>query len=428
MRNVSERDTTTNIMEITITPAEFAEQLLMALNHLHDPAYQPTETLLTVVGQSAGESFRAEILQAIESLTPSAVSPANSPSRRVHDLLVLRYVQGLTQEVTAERLGITSRHLRRQQQQAVRVLAQHMLNRLHARLHAPASPASAPTSTRPMELPDHTAPSTLEARRSQIRSEIEILLDKSAGSATVLADIMQKVAVVGSSLTRERDVTLRIAPTPPTVIVSIHPSVLHQIVLMAIEAVSQHMASGEIAVTVEDTEPVILRVAGTPGSAGAAWVEDSLLSEVVGITGGQLATQADATRIAVEIRLPSANKINVLVVDDNADLVHFYRRYTVGTRYHIHHVSGGQDVFEASARLKPDVIVLDIMLPDIDGWELLMWLREQPLTRSTPIVVCSVVGGNDLAASLGAKAYIPKPVGRFEFIQALDRALAPATT
>ena len=105
-------------MEENEASSDLADQLLVALNHLHDPAYQPSGTLLSIITGARGsaDTFRAAIVQAIESLKPSIDLPAHSPSRRVYDLLFLRYVEGQTQKATAERLGITSRHLRRQQQ------------------------------------------------------------------------------------------------------------------------------------------------------------------------------------------------------------------------------------------------------------------------------------------------------------------------
>jgi CheY-like chemotaxis protein len=74
----------------------------------------------------------------------------------------------------------------------------------------------------------------------------------------------------------------------------------------------------------------------------------------------------------------------------------------------------------------PDVIVLDVMLPDVDGWKLLMELHEDPVTRPIPIVVCSVIREEELAYSLGAAAYLSKPVDPRAFIQVLEQASARA--
>jgi CheY-like chemotaxis protein len=123
-----------------------------------------------------------------------------------------------------------------------------------------------------------------------------------------------------------------------------------------------------------------------------------------------------------------ASKVNVLVVDDNPDLVHFFRRYAVGTRYEVAALGGGERIFETVQALAPQIIVLDVMLPDRDGWELLSQLHEHPATRSIPVIVCTVVREEELALTLGASLYVAKPVGRQAFIQALDQVLSRAAT
>jgi CheY-like chemotaxis protein len=130
----------------------------------------------------------------------------------------------------------------------------------------------------------------------------------------------------------------------------------------------------------------------------------------------------DEAEVVFSVGLPSVSTIAVLVVDDNVDLVHFLRRYVAGTGYQIVHAPGGQSAWSAIEAYPPDIIVLDVMLPDVDGWALLTRLHEHPATRAIPVVVCSVIREEELAAALGAAVYVPKPVHRQEFINALDKA------
>ena len=69
----------------------------------------------------------------------------------------------------------------------------------------------------------------------------------------------------------------------------------------------------------------------------------------------------------------------------------------------------------------PDAILLDVMLPDQDGWEVLQTLKADPLTCEIPVIVCSVFDDPRLAESLGATGFIHKPVGRAAFLDQLCR-------
>ena len=77
--------------------------------------------------------------------------------------------------------------------------------------------------------------------------------------------------------------------------------------------------------------------------------------------------------------------------------------------------------------LQPDAIVLDVMLPDIDGWQVLTHLYDRPATRSIPVIVCSVVREEALALALGATSFLSKPIRPHEFVAALDQALLQAS-
>jgi len=72
--------------------------------------------------------------------------------------------------------------------------------------------------------------------------------------------------------------------------------------------------------------------------------------------------------------------------------------------------------------------VLDVMLPDIDGWELLTQVHAHPRGREIPVIVCTVVREQELALSLGAAVFVDKPIRRREFIEALETAISRAAT
>jgi CheY-like chemotaxis protein len=109
----------------------------------------------------------------------------------------------------------------------------------------------------------------------------------------------------------------------------------------------------------------------------------------------------------------------VLVVDDNQGLVELLDRYLTGHACQVLAASSGQEGLRLARQVLPDAIVLDVMMPEMDGWELLQRLRAHELTAATPIIVCSVFDDPELAYSLGASLFLAKPVKRAEILAAL---------
>jgi CheY-like chemotaxis protein len=83
----------------------------------------------------------------------------------------------------------------------------------------------------------------------------------------------------------------------------------------------------------------------------------------------------------------------------------------------------GAEALELAKSLLPAAITLDILLPDEHGLQILAKLRADPLTKAIPVVVVSITDDRDLGFRMGAAAWLVKPVGRQQFIQALDRLL-----
>ena len=88
------------------------------------------------------------------------------------------------------------------------------------------------------------------------------------------------------------------------------------------------------------------------------------------------------------------------------------------------HVSGEESV-EAALRERPDVILLDVLLPGDSGWVVLVRLKENPETRDIPVAVISVVDEPEKSRALGAVAHFTKPVTRAQLADFLQREAVP---
>ncbi|MFM9025910.1 MAG: response regulator [Planctomycetaceae bacterium] len=102
----------------------------------------------------------------------------------------------------------------------------------------------------------------------------------------------------------------------------------------------------------------------------------------------------------------------ILVVDDEEDLLELVRYNLVKHGYQVECVGTGEDALKSARREPPDLIVLDLMLPAVDGLEVCRRLKSEPKTRDVPIVMLTAKGEDtDVVAGLerGADDYIAKP-------------------
>mgnify|MGYP002684143408 CR=1 FL=1 len=113
--------------------------------------------------------------------------------------------------------------------------------------------------------------------------------------------------------------------------------------------------------------------------------------------------------------------MSILIVDDDPLLCSLLRMALNREGFETHEVFSGKAALEYLSGALVDLVLLDVMMPHVDGWEVLGHLRQHPLTQHAPVIVCSILAQEDLAFSLGASDYLRKPVSRTAFLQALER-------
>ncbi len=111
----------------------------------------------------------------------------------------------------------------------------------------------------------------------------------------------------------------------------------------------------------------------------------------------------------------------VLVVEDDPPASELLTRQLERAGFRTEVVRSGADAVSHAQQSKPVAITLDILLPGLDGWEVLTRLKQDPATSSIPVIVISVVDNPDLAMALGAVDYFVKPVPAKDLIERLRR-------
>jgi len=121
------------------------------------------------------------------------------------------------------------------------------------------------------------------------------------------------------------------------------------------------------------------------------------------------------------LRFLTQEKKLVLIVDDQEPALKMYERYLSKTEFKIYGVSKATKVLNKAIELKPALILLDIMMPKLDGWEILQSLRVNEKTKHIPIIVCSAWAEPELAKSLGADHFLKKPITQKELLDVLHK-------
>ncbi|MGC9335453.1 MAG: response regulator [Anaerolineae bacterium] len=384
------------------------ESLSRALNNLYDPTYEPEARLRRALGAATHEALQAKLLATISDLAPSSDCPSDAPTLRYHRILHHRFVQGWTLAHTAEELGISVRHLSRQQKEAIAWLA--------SRIESTREPERQPWM-------------------SVVRREIDAVLEETPGAITDLGEVLDRVRELAKPLAQARQIDLTVERAPGNVLVAGPATLVEQAILVTFDRMTATEAS-----RAEPTRAGIVsgQEPGNQASVSIAVMpprtdqepSDYLGDELLSRQGGSRTWRVTKEKAECVLHLPAMQPVTILLIEDNQDLFYVYQRYVRGTPYRIVHLTDVSDLTEALHSARPDIIVLDIMLPEGDGWQILTRLHQSPETRDIPVIVCSVVRAQELAIALGAAVYLPKPVQRDQFIDALNRvrSLPPERT
>ena len=115
----------------------------------------------------------------------------------------------------------------------------------------------------------------------------------------------------------------------------------------------------------------------------------------------------------------------VLVVDDDPASRELLSRFVVRDGFAVRCAHDGEEGLRMARQLRPTAILLDVMMPRMDGWSVLTALKADPELADTPVVMVSIVQERALAVSLGAADYLIKPVQWHRLRTVLDRYRAP---
>lgn len=139
------------------------------------------------------------------------------------------------------------------------------------------------------------------------------------------------------------------------------------------------------------------------------------------VSGTKIKTPAEEVE-AVRLNFPWMDEKAplILIVEDDPASSELMTIHLSQAGYRVAHAFDGEEAIEKARNLRPFAILLDIMLPKKDGWEVLQELKTDGITSQIPVLIHSIVDNKDLAFALGATDYLLKPLDKTDLLEKLQ--------
>lgn len=404
-------------MESPYTFDQFASELRAVLNRVFDLTYLEKHPLCQAFflgpaldGHSRAERFRRMVLKAIEELAPPDQVEVNTREWRSYHILCGRYIEKITPNEMMDELSLSPRQFYREQRRAVDGLVALLWEKFQsAKLtHQGVHKAAA----------DMGRPEILREETERVASQSEALN---------VCDLVAGVLQTMEPLCQEKRVHVSCSAAQDLPLLYISRIVARQMLIQLLSQCITKMAVSRVRIDLSlGQSQVIMRVTGTwtgelPGELDRLPTLDTVRQMLTDARGRWLGLNLADRGFSLRMALPTALPKVLLVIEDNPGAVQLLRRYLSRSSYQVVEASECREVIPLVELVDPDLILLDVMLPGQDGWEVLHELRSSPRTKEMPVLVCSVLDERALARAIGASAYLQKPYSQSQLVETLNR-------
>jgi len=391
-------------------PGETLEvDLRRAYKHLYDMAYLRQSPLIERLGLAERDdpslALQELLRHGLELLRPADDAPETGRAWRRYQIMQLRFCEQMTQQAAAVKLGLATRHLRREQTAAIAAIATRIRRTLGIGDGPEAQEADHP--------PAYPRADLLGREMAHLAADLQ-------GEISDLIEVMAQARELTGPLAQERGIVVRQKLAPgPLGTVRVPEAVLKQ-ALLNLLSVGLERAEDALRISLGQRED---GVAVDLSLQSVAWEGDAITfsADMLAPFGGRIETH-DKGRLTV--RLPRADHVVVLAIEDSADTLDLWRRYLTDTRFLLVKAGPPEQAVQRAIGLRPQLILLDVMMPGVDGWQVLSQLKAQDELAGTPVVVCTILPQESLARTLGANGFIRKPIMGQAFREALERQIA----
>jgi CheY-like chemotaxis protein len=132
----------------------------------------------------------------------------------------------------------------------------------------------------------------------------------------------------------------------------------------------------------------------------------------VTLESAEAAKSKEINEVAAEQPHSVSQADTILVIDDDPAVRDLMLRYLVKSGFRVVVASNGEEGLKLAKRIQPQIITLDVLMPGIDGWEVLRLMKADPELAGIPVIMVTVVDNEIMGLNLGSSSYLMKPVDR----------------
>ena len=385
-------------------PIDYLKIVKEILDHLYDYPYLQNHKWARpflddgLSLSQAGQQLRRRFIDAIESLNPNRVMFFREPEMRLYSLLYFYYVEGFGISELMDELSLSRRQIYRDLKRGQLTIAKL----LYTQDEVPAV-----TTELPLSMSEVTS---IEQEFSQLQYNFH---------SVDMCQLMRNAISSVMLLCQQKNIEFQSSIPSRTIPISTDKAIAEQVLVDILSQVIVQLAPVSIEFSIDETNDATAITLAYPVTSSQE-IDFSTLSRLAKQLDWsvQYSTQADRQIVTILLQTSAGT---IMVIDDNQALLQLLQRYLSNHRCQVLTVPNGEKGWELLQTTIPDALIMDVMMPELDGWELLQRIRSNPVTQDIPVIVCTVFNNSELAYALGATYFLHKPVDQGMISHALKR-------